>query len=380
MITLRGHATIAALGAMALGAAPLRAQGNLSTQGLGFPPGQLSTKALSMGGSIGEVDATSPLNPAALSLLTTGLIAMQAEPEFREVRLGGKSQKTSVARFPLFFGSMPIGTRWHVAVSASTLFDRTWSTSARDTQVVGVDTIGSTIDQRSDGSLVDLRIATSYVLRPWLRIGLGSHTYSGQTGLRTVYAFDDSVRFASDTQRTTIGYGGSALSLGVQTMWPKYGAIGMSYRRGGKLSTYTGTRETGTSSAPDHFGVSAVYLGIEGTTFAFRAATDKWSRSRSLSPSLRVHDGWDLGLGAEVRGPRFGSGAIAMRAGARWRTLPFSAGADAVKERAVSGGFGLPLARGRSEFNIGVVRAARSGIGGVSEDAWTLSTGFSVRP
>lgn len=33
-----------------------RAQGTLSTQGLGFPPGQLSTAARTMGGATGEAD------------------------------------------------------------------------------------------------------------------------------------------------------------------------------------------------------------------------------------------------------------------------------------------------------------------------------------
>ena len=375
-----GRALVRAVSVSALAVVPLGAQGNLSTQGLGFPPGQLSSKALSMGGSIGESDALSPLNPAAISLLLSTTIAMQVEPEFREVRLGGASQKTSVARFPLFFGSMPIGTRWSLALSASTLLDRTWSTSARDTQVVGADTIGSTIENLSDGSLVDLRIAAAYTVRPWLRVGLGSHTYSGRTGLRTVHAFDDTVRFASDTQSANVGYGGRAVSLGVQTMWPKYGGIGMSYRRGGTLSTYAGSRATRTSAAPDHFGVSGLYTGIEGTTLAVRLATDKWSRTSGLSPSLNVHEGWDVGVGADVRGPRFGAGSIALRGGTRWRTLPFSVGPDAITERTASGGLGLPLARGRSELNVGVVRATRSGPSGSSENAWTLSTGFSVRP
>ena len=99
-----------------------------------------------------------------------------------------------------------------------------------------------------------------------------------------------------------------------------------------------------------------------------------------MSPSIRVHEGWDIGIGGDVQGPRFGSGAMALRAGARWRTLPFSVGAYAVTERTYSGGLGLPLARGRSEVNVGVLRSMRSGLVGASESAWTLSTGFSVRP
>ena len=379
----RRRALAMAIGAVALAVVPAfraDAQGNLSTQGLGFPAGQLSTKALAMGGAIGESDATSPLNPAAISLLATATILMQAEPEFREVRLGGKTQRTAVARFPLFLGSLPIGSRWMLALSASTLFDRTWHTTARDSQVVGADTVASTVGQLSNGSLVDLRIAVAYTLAPWLRLGVGGHTYSGQTALQTIRAFDDTARFQADTQRTSIGYGGNAVSFGVQTLWPRIGGVGLAYRRGGTLSTYTGTKVSQTGSAPDHFGVSAVYVGIEGTSLAVRAAMDSWSRTVGLSPSLVVHDSWDLGVGADVLGPRFGSGNMSVRGGARWRTLPFSAGPDAVKERSLSAGLGFPLANQRTELNFGVIRATRSASGGATENAWTLSTGFTVRP
>ena len=56
------------LGAALLTVATSRAaaQGTLSTQGLGYPPGQLSTPASSMGGAIGEIDPFSPINPASL--------------------------------------------------------------------------------------------------------------------------------------------------------------------------------------------------------------------------------------------------------------------------------------------------------------------------
>ena len=55
--------------ALALSPRMTLAQGTLSTQGLGFPPGQLSTPAILMGGSIGEADPFSPLNPASIGLL-----------------------------------------------------------------------------------------------------------------------------------------------------------------------------------------------------------------------------------------------------------------------------------------------------------------------
>src|SRR5262249_17499510 len=66
-------------------------QGNISVQGLGYAPGQLSTPAVSMGGGIGEIDPLSPLNPASIALATTPMVYMQAEPEYRTLHLGGQT-------------------------------------------------------------------------------------------------------------------------------------------------------------------------------------------------------------------------------------------------------------------------------------------------
>jgi len=364
-----------------ISAAPaLAAQGTLSTQGLGFPPGQLSTRAITMGGSIGESDPLSPLNPAAIGMLRASIVMMQAEPEYRELKSGAVTQRTAIARFPLFLGSMPVGTRWAVMLSASTLLDRTWGTTARDTQVVGVDTVGGSIKQSSDGSIADVRLAVSYKVREWLQVGLGGHAYSGSDVLKSTRAFDDTVRFSGDTLRTALSFGGGAYSGGAVASWPGKATIGVTYRRGGTLNTYQGTQIVRAGSAPDHFGISAQYLGIKGTTFAVRVATDQWSRLKGLSPTLIVHEGWDMGVGADILGPRFGGGSAGLRLGMRWRTLPFSAGATATEERTSSIGFGLPLASQRAELSIGALRAIRSGPAGLSEKAWTISTGFSVRP
>jgi hypothetical protein len=374
-LALVGFALVCALSAPRVASA----QGTLSTQGLGFPPGQLSTPAILMGGAIGEVDPLSPINPAAIGLLMTPIIWFQAEPEYREVQVGTKTERTSVARFPLFLGSMPVGSRWGVAVSASTLLDRTWETTVRDTQVVSGDTLAGTFASRSDGSIADLRLAVSYATTSWLRIGVAGHAFSGRDVLRVARNFDDTLRFAADTQRTTLSFGGNAISVGAQTLWPRVGTIGVGYRHGGSFHTYSGNTIVASGSAPDHVGVSLAYLGINGTTLGVRAARDSWSRLRGLSASMNVHEAWDIGVGADVTGPRFGDTPVGLRAGARWRTLPFSADAKPVKERTVSGGFGFPMADRRVELHLGALRATRTS-GTATETAWTISTGFAVRP
>jgi hypothetical protein len=362
-------------------AATAGAQGTLSTQGMGFPPGQLSTQAISMGGAIGEADPLSALNPAALTLLNASIITMQAAPEFRRVTAGSVSQRTSVSRFPLFLGGLKLGQKFTAALSASTLLDRTWSTTVADSQILAVgDTVRELRTQQSDGSLVDVRAALGYMVTPWFRVGLGVHALSGRDFLRSIRTFSDSLRFAPDTQENTLSFGGNAVSLGVQTIWPRKVAIGASYRRGGSLSAYHVDSVVGRGSAPDHYGVSIAYLGINGTTVGVRAAKDSWSRLAGLGSTLKIHEGWDIGVGGDVTGPRFGNSPIALRAGARWRTLPFSIGVDPVKETTFSGGFGLPMAGGRVELNVGALHSDRSAGAGPTESAWTISTGFSVRP
>jgi hypothetical protein len=357
------------------------AQGTVSTQGLGYPQGQLSTPSITMGGATGEADPYSSLNPASISLLLTPIVFMQAEPEFRRVRLDGVDQKSSVARFPMFMGSLPLGSRWAVGVAASTLLDRTWATSIRDTQDLSGEPAPGTLRQSSDGSIADVRFTVAYGVTSWLRVGVAGHVYTGRTVLHTEFAFDDSARFLRDPQEAQVSFGGNAFSVGAQTFWPRIATIGASYRRGSGIRAYEGTNTVGSARVPDHFGVSLAYLGIRGTTLAVRAAKDKWSNLVGLSRTMNVHEGWDIGVGGDVAGPAFGSGSpLGARVGYRWRTLPFSATADPVKERTASGGIAFPMAGARVELSFGALYSMRSGTGSAEENAWTFSTGFAVRP
>jgi hypothetical protein len=377
MIRLRADFALVLLGAAALSAG---AQGTLSTQGLGFPQGQLSTMAISMGGATGESDPYSPLNPAALSLLPASVVFSQAEPEYRVVHIGGVTQRTSLARFPVFMGALVLGPRWTLGVSASSLLDRTWATTTRDTQQIGTDTLAGALTQKSDGSMTDVRGALAYQLLPWFRVGVGMHGVSGRVLLQSSRIFDDTARFAADTQRSTVGFSGNAVSVGAEAAWARIAAIGVSFKHGGRLRAYSGDDVVGSGTVPDHIGASFLYLGLRGTTLAVRAAKDDWSHLEGMSPTLHVHEGVDVGIGGETTGPKFGGSPFSLRAGVRFRTLPFSVDDTPVKDRSVSGGVAFPLADGRVQFSFAAIRSARSGGGNASENAWTVSTGLTVRP
>jgi hypothetical protein len=96
-------------------------------------------------------------------------------------------------------------------------------------------------------------------------------------------------------------------------------------------------------------------------------------------------------VGADVLGPRLAGQSLQLRAGARWRTLPFDVqptligggfGQSAkVSEKSYSLGAGTLLARGRAAIDITGIRATRSSSAtAVEESAWTLSVGVTVRP
>jgi hypothetical protein len=69
-----------------------------------------------------------------------------------------------------------------------------------------------------------------------------------------------------------------------------------------------------------------------------------------------------------------------LRLGALTHTLPFEADGALVRENAVSGGFGIPVRFDQATIDLAVQRAFRSASLDVSESAWTLSVGLTVRP
>jgi hypothetical protein len=165
-------------------------------------------------------------------------------------------------------------------------------------------------------------------------------------------------------------------------------AVAGSYRKGGTMRTERDDSTITSADAPDRFGVSVRVDRIAGAAIGASWARTTWSNMRSLgSPSLRVNDGDEFAVGAELVGPRYGDNVVLLRLGGRQRDLPFGIGSADVRETAFSGGIGAPLAGGRALVDFALQHASRSARGGTAgtgatptERAWTLSFGFTVRP
>ncbi len=358
------------------------AQSNLSTQGFGYPTGQLSARAQGTGGALAEMDPLSPINPATIAMFGSRILFFQIEPEYRSVTTAAGTEHTTTARYPNVFGAMPLFSNFIVSLGASTLLDRTATTSFSATQMIGAnDSVGTLTTYRVDGAMDDIRLAAAWAPRTWLRVGAGAHAITGHNLVNLSETFSDSLRFASFSQSRVLGFSGTAASAGVQLV-SKAWLASASFRAGGSLSMNNEDTTLSRAKVPSRFGASLAYTGVANSSISIRTAHDNWSALNGLgSPGLVGVDAWDTSVGAEIAGPRLGASRIVfLRGGFRDRTLPFTAGGATVSERSFSGGLGTSFANDRVLGDLAVIRANRSAAIGASEHAWTLSLGISIRP
>ncbi len=382
------RALLVALLSLPLAVDALAAQGTLSSQGFGFPPGQVSTRVLGTGGALAEFDAITPLNPAALGTWGRSGIYVQYSPEFRSLSGAGASGESStLIRFPVVAAALALGSRTVVGIGFSTLLDRTWATSLRDSVMLPDDTISYTASFRSIGAINDVRLGASYAVTQNLTLGVGAHAFTGENRQRISVDFDtasfnDSSLTLPFDQSGALSYSGNAISGGFEA---RYGSLAMaaSGRMGGRVRAYSGDTLLNSAKAPRRVGGGLRYSGIAGTILAVRANFDEWSSLGALlredSPA-QAYDGWDIGIGAEVKGPGLLGHDLPLRAGIRRRTLPFSVTGERVRETDLALGLGIPLARLRASADLALERAMRRSAGSVRENAWTFSIGIAVKP
>jgi hypothetical protein len=370
-----------ALAAVAVFAARASAQGSLSVQGYGYPPGQLSTQARGLGGGIAEFDPLSPINPSSILSWGRPGLYFQYEPEFRRVSLAGRTDATTTARFPLVMGASNIGERGMIALGASTLLDRSSETLVTSGQQLGNDSVTFTERFRALGSITDLRLAGAWALSSRFAIGVAGHVYVGQNRLSVRREFPDTQEIGTLDETRDLSFTGSGVSAGLQWRPSRLFAIAASGRVGGGLRARSNDTTVAEGAAPDRFGAGIRWDGFGGVVLAARADWTAWSELAGLGrDSLVANDGWDIGGGAELNGPRLLGGQSQVRLGGYRRTLPFSAGGSEVRETAFSAGLGVPFAGGRAAFDFALQRAQRSASVATRERAWTLSIGLAVRP
>jgi hypothetical protein len=358
------------------------AQGALSLEGLGYPTGGLSARAEGTGGGVADFDALSTVSPASVAGVGSPALFLQYSPEFRRVTSPAGSATTTTARFPLVVGVLPMGESWTLALSSSTFLDRSSETSLSRVEVVGgpTDTVTVTEQNKVLGAIDDFRLALAWSTSPKFRIGVGGHAFAGSNRITFSQRFPDSTKFISSSQAGRISYAGFAASIGMEFRPSRVIGFAISGRKGGDLRAQSGDTAIGKGRLPDHYSGSVTFEGIPGVIVSARAAHDNWSSLTSLSSGIQAFDGWDIGGGVEATGPRIMQRIVTVRAGARFRTLPFGFNGEKVSEKTFAAGLGAPLTRDRASLDIAIQRAARTAGSDVKERGFILSVGLRVSP
>ena len=387
---------LAALSAICFASAA-RGQGALSLQGLGYPPGQFSARAEGTGGAVADFDALSLTSPASLAGVAASALFLQYSPEFRKVTTSSGSASTMTARFPIIEGVLPMGQSWTLGLGTSTFLDRSLETSLKRVQTVGTpaDTVTLTERNKVLGGIDDVRLALAWSTSPVFRIGVGAHAFSGSNRITFSQLFPDSSKYTSTGQAERISYVGFAASAGIEFHPARAIGFALSGRKGGNLRAEANDTTIGTGRIPDHYSGSVIFEGIPGVVLSARVARDAWSSLGSLSSSgIRAYDAWDTGVGVEASGPRLMSRIITVRAGARFRTLPFGyqaqctlpvpagstcTNSEKISETSFAAGLGVPLTRERASLDLSIQRAARSAAD-IKERGFILSFGLRVSP
>jgi hypothetical protein len=282
-------------------------------------------------------------------------------------------------RFPGFQITGAFG-RFVGAAGISPMLDRTWRNQTIDTVIVTGIPTESQLQSSSAGAMNDARVALGYVISERLQVGAGLHAVTGEN--RTFFArrFADTSGVQSISQTNSFGFSGGAVSLGVVAEVVTDFVVAASAKFGGDLTMQLQGDEITTAKVPMRAGIGLTYFGIRGVSAHLRLEQTRWSDLEGLSASATgIADATELATGLEALGPRlFGANAM-FRAGYRTRTLPFAVNGEQVDESGFAFGVGLPLARGRSQIDLGAQRLTRS-TPGASENSWVLSLGFGIRP
>lgn len=386
---LHGHArrlAIVAVAAVMLPIGRIGAQGNVSTLGQGYPVGQLSTRDQGSGGAFGEVDAQSPINPAALASWGSLSLHMQYDPEFRTVTADGVTERTTTSRFPLFAGAIPIG-KFTVGLSFSTLVDRTWATNTTTTLAAEPgDTASTTATTKvqSTGGINDLRLGIAWAATSWLSVGAAMDWFTGQNQILEAVSVADTTpnRYQESQFLSTISYGGVGASAGFVLRPASFLSVAGSFRVGGNIRARLGDSTTlGNGQVPARGGGGVVFSGIPGVLLSGRVDWEQWSRFNALTVNdVTYKDGVGWSVGTDIQGPRVLDRTINLRLGGGRRPLGSVVDGTAIMETDLSGGIGVPFGRGHAVVDLSLTRAFRTGVVGATEDAYILSTGLTIHP
>jgi hypothetical protein len=202
-------------------------------------------------------------------------------------------------------------------------------------------TVATTNTFKSDGAIGDVRAALAWTPTTWMRLA-SPHIISRQPAAQ-LGGLRRQRRFAAIADTTTVTYVGSALSA-ASSCSPVRSRRSPSYRKGNSMSVKH--QDTVTNANVRMAFDERRLHRHQGTMLAVRTSKDSWTRMQGLGS--RCFPSRTAGTRASARtcSARTSGNVVQIRAGGRWRTLPFGL-TNEIKEKTFNMGLGTLLARRR---------------------------------
>ena len=350
-------------------------------RGLGLLGRPLSGRAAATGGAFSLFDAASALNPSALGQWLGPAGWGVGAASSRRYSNGPTSVTLGSTRFPLFGFAAPVGQRLVVGVSMSDYLNRTWSVATTRDSTLRGSTVTLTDVASSTGGVTDLRLGAAYRINPSFVVGAGIHGLAGSTQLSVERSFADST-FSDYRDVATTAFSGLGISLGVQGRVSDYLAVAGAVRLNAPLTAKADDGATARVAMPAEFSGGVMFAPVRGVGFAATVGYQTWARSAAdlvAAGQDRSRSVWSVSVGSEIDVFDLLGQRVPVRAGYRWRQLPFTSLGAPISEWAVSGGIGFSLARDRTSIDIAAESGTRSA-GPATESFKSLFFALTVRP
>ncbi|WP_419949233.1 hypothetical protein [Candidatus Palauibacter sp.] len=372
-------------------AEPLSAQAPLTSIGLGYPVAPVDGRAAALGGSgTGLLGGSFTVgNPADLLLHEEPGFSVSLSREAVSVESDGRSLDSGRGRFTTIRALVPYNG-WAFSLAFGGEFDQDWSNILRDTLRLHDGAVPFEESREHDGGISAVDLSVARRIGP-IGVGITAQRLTGSLRQSFFRSFDDPVGGAP----ALVDIGGARELSWRAWRFKAGGSVRLADRVvvGGALGqggTLYGTAAG--SDRPDaEFDLPAsVELGgsirVTGELLVTAGAGRAWWSAvepfgEATGSEFNSHDVEWLGGGLEYGAMSLLGGRLPLRIGARRTGLPFSRGAEALTERAFSGGFGWEFQEGLAVLDIAFEAGTREGVAdlGLAESFQRMTLSFSLR-
>lgn len=378
--------TVAAV-ACVVGAFPAIAQTPLTAVGLGYPVTPADGRAAALGGTgVGLLGGTFSLSsPADLTQHTAPGFGLAFSGEAVTVDGGSSSVDTGRERISVIRAVAPFGD-WALAIGFGGDFDQDWNVRFEDTLALADGTTVPFEEAREhDGGISTIDASLARRIGP-LSLGVSAQRLTGSLRQTFTRRFNESedggppLNTAGGSQRLT--YRAWRVRAGVSIAISDRFLISAVGSKGGDLTIDPDEEEDPETklALPTTVEVGASVRITDRLLVSASGGVSDWSPSGDLEDAT-AHDITWIGGGIEYQGPRILGGDMPLRVGVRRAELPFSPGASAIEETAITGGFGWLFRQGTAGLQVGIEIGSRGDLAadGLEESFRRLMISFELR-